>query len=67
MATRYTMEQLTNMDDISFAISILQDRRNQCTNYYSPLSQKLNKSINTLCGIKNTITKEKLDSMKGYM
>ena len=31
------------------------------------LSQKLNKSINTLCGIKNTLPKEKLDSMKGYM
>lgn len=67
MADRYTIEQLKNMDDISFAISILQDRKSKCTNYYSPLSQKLNKSINTLCGIKNTLPKEKLDSMKGYM
>ena len=55
MATRYTIEQLKNMDDISFAISILQDRKSQCTNYYSPLSQKLSKSINSLCGIKNTL------------
>lgn len=66
MVDRYTIEQLKNMDDISFAISILQERKNKCTNYYSPLSIKLGNAINSLYSIKNSIPQEKLETMKGY-
>jgi len=44
----WTIEQMKNMDDLSFAITILNERRNKLTNVYSPLSQKLGKAIKTL-------------------
>lgn len=45
---RWTKEQLDNIDDISFAIRILNERRQTTTNVYSPLNQKINKVIRTL-------------------
>lgn len=49
---RWTMEELENTDDISFAISILSQRRNGL-NPYSPLSMKLAQTIATLENIKD--------------
>ena len=48
MAERWKIKQLDEMDDISFAIQILRERRAKCTNYYSPLSKKLSKAISQL-------------------
>ena len=48
---RWTMEELENTDDISFSISILEQRRSSL-NPYSPLSMKLNKAIKSLENIK---------------
>lgn len=48
---RWTMEELESTDDITFAISILNQRRNGL-NPYSPLSMKLSRSISTLENIK---------------
>lgn len=45
---RWTKEQLDNIDDISFAIRILNERRQTTTNVYSLLNQKINKTIRTL-------------------
>lgn len=45
---RWTKEQLDNIDDISFAIRILNERRQTTTNVYSLLNQKINKAIRTL-------------------
>ena len=44
----WTIEQMKEMDDLSFAIAILNERRNKLTNVYSPLSIKLTKSIQAL-------------------
>ena len=45
---RWTKEQLDNIDNISFAIRILNERRQTTTNVYSLLNQKINKAIRTL-------------------
>ena len=52
MAERWTIKQLDEMDNISFAIQILRERKAKCTNYYSPLSEKLSKAIGQLEMIK---------------
>lgn len=52
MAERWTIKQLDEMDNISFAIQILRERKGKCVNYYSPLSQKLSKAISQLEVIK---------------
>ena len=44
----WTIEQMEKMDDLSFAIAILNERRNKLTNVYSPLSEKLKKAIGEL-------------------
>lgn len=48
---RWTIEELQNTDDITFAISILNQRLNNL-NPFSPLSMKLNHAIKTLEMIK---------------
>ncbi len=48
---RWTMEELESTDDITFAISILNQRRSGL-NPYSPLSMKLQHSVTTLERIK---------------
>lgn len=48
---RWTMEELESTDDITFAISILNQRRNGL-NPYSPLSMKLSRAVGTLENIK---------------
>ena len=49
---RWTIEELKNIDDISFAVRILNERRQTTTNVYSPLNQKISKAINTLENIR---------------
>lgn len=48
MRTVYNMKYLKDVKDIDFIINILQDKKNKCSNYYSPLSQKLGKIITKL-------------------
>lgn len=64
---RYTIKDMEELDDIQFAIRILQDRRSKCTNYYSPLSQKLDKCISTLTVIRNNMPQSQRELFKGYM
>lgn len=45
MTDRYTKKEMEKLDDIDFAICILNDRRNKCTNFYSLLSQRLQKAV----------------------
>ena len=49
---RWTIEELKNIDDISFAVRILNERRQTTTNVYSPLNQKISKAIYTLENIR---------------
>ena len=58
MTDRYTKKEMEKLDDIDFAICILNDRRNKCTNFYSLLSQRLQKSVLGLRELKNQ--KEKI-------
>lgn len=44
---RWTMEQMQNTDDITFAIAILNERRSKLTRY-SPLALKLQEAESTL-------------------
>lgn len=48
MGTDWTIERLTKIKDLDFAITILNERRNRLTNIYSPLSQKLGETISSL-------------------
>lgn len=48
---RWTIEELEKIDDIEFAVAILNERRNRL-NPYSPLSTKLRESANTLTMIR---------------
>lgn len=63
---RYTIKDMEELDDIQFAIRILQDRRSKCTNFYSPLSQKLYKCIDTLTAIRNNMPPSQRELFKGY-
>lgn len=45
---RYTIKQLNAMSEKEFAISVLEERRDSLTNPYSPLSEKLRKTIKAL-------------------
>lgn len=45
---RWTNEQLKNITDIDFAITILNERKNKLSNPYSPLYNKLECSIKLL-------------------
>lgn len=53
---RWTMEELESTDDISFAISMLNQRRNGL-NPFSPLSMKLQQATATLERIKEETDK----------
>ena len=44
----WTIKKLNKIDDVNFAIAILNERRNNLTNVYSPLSQKIGRAIETL-------------------
>lgn len=48
---RWTIEELEKIDDIDFAVAILNERRNRL-NPYSPLSTKLRETVNTLTMIR---------------
>lgn len=48
---RWTMKQLEETDDITFAIAILNERRER-TIRYSPLSVKLSEAAHTLALLK---------------
>ena len=45
---RWTIKQLNEISDIDFAIIELQERKNKLNNPYSPLADKINKTIRTL-------------------
>ena len=45
---RYTIEHLKTMTDKEFVLSVLAERRGKCTNYCSPLSVRLKRTISTL-------------------
>lgn len=45
---RWTKKQLEEISDLDFAITILNERKNKLTNYYSPLYIKLNRASNML-------------------
>lgn len=45
---RWTTKELENTGDLTFAICILNERRNSLANPYSPLAQKLSKAVRTL-------------------
>nr|DAL85249.1 MAG TPA: hypothetical protein [Caudoviricetes sp.] len=49
--SRWTIEQLKKIDDLEFAVSILNERRNELTNIYSPLSEKLARAARVLEGL----------------
>lgn len=51
MAKRYTIKELEGMTDIQLAISVLNERLNDLTNYYSPLASRLRRAIGTLEGL----------------
>jgi hypothetical protein len=48
MSGRYTKRELADMSDLKFAMCILQERRNGLTNPYSPLAEKLRRTIHIL-------------------
>jgi hypothetical protein len=45
---RYTKKQLKEMSAVDFIITVLEERRDKCTNPYSPLCERLNAIINKL-------------------
>lgn len=45
---RWTIKELKNIDTIDFSIEILKERRSTLTNCYSPLYEKISKTINEL-------------------
>lgn len=49
---RWTMKQLEETDDITFAIAILNERREGTICRYSPLSVKLSEAAHTLALLK---------------
>lgn len=51
---RWTMKELKETDDISFAIQILYERR-KSLNLYSPLYQKISEAVNTLDRIRGAV------------
>lgn len=53
MTTDWTIKRLNETSDIDFAVAILNERRNKLTNVYSPLSEKIGKSIQTLEKLKD--------------
>lgn len=55
---RYTIKYMEQVKDIEFIIEILRDRKNKCTNYYSPLSIKLKEIISQLEEIYNLDIKD---------
>jgi hypothetical protein len=64
MKTRYTINQLSKKDskeylsDISLLRELVRDRRSDCTNYYSPMAERLQELIDKLEMLKNQGKKE---------
>ena len=50
---RWTKKELKEIDDLSFAIAILYERKGTITNPYAPLNEKINEAIRTLADLKN--------------
>lgn len=50
--SQWTMKQLEEMNDIDFAIAILEERRKTTSNIYSPLNKKINSAKHTLALLK---------------
>lgn len=50
--SKWTKKQLEELDNITFTIAILNERRQSTTNPYSFLNQKINKAIAELEEIK---------------
>lgn len=50
--SRWTKKQLETIDNITFVIAVLNERRRSTTNPYSPLNQKINSAIRDLEKIK---------------
>lgn len=51
MKFRWTIEMMEEMDDVSFAIAILNERLSEL-NPYAPLAQKIKRAIQTLESLK---------------
>ena len=45
---RYTIQDLNTMTDKELVLSVLNERKAKCTNYYSPLYRRLKQTIYTL-------------------
>ena len=48
MTHRYTMDELENESDIEILFRIVRDRQSTCTNYYTPLYQRLSQLLKKL-------------------
>jgi hypothetical protein len=64
MSGDWTIQRLNETDDIDFAITILNERRNHLTNQYAPLAQKIGKAIGTLNRLKEKSSKKRGDMNK---
>ena len=51
---RWTIKELKEIDDFSFAVVIMNERKNSLTNYYSPLNQKICHACTTIINAKRT-------------
>lgn len=58
---RWTVKELNEIDNISFAIAILNERRQSTTNVYSPLNTKISLAIRELDHIKSERIKERMN------
>jgi hypothetical protein len=45
---RFTIKQLKDMDDVLFIATLLNERKNSCTNPYAPLTQRLDATLSRL-------------------
>lgn len=52
---RWTIKQLSEIDDVSFTIAMLNERANDLKNPYSPLSKKIRKAVATLTTMQSYI------------
>jgi hypothetical protein len=59
------MNQLQETDDLTFAVAILNERRNKL-NPYTPLAKKLSNAVNTINEIKNIRNKRTDFSKMSY-
>jgi hypothetical protein len=52
---RWSAYELKKMDDVLFAIRVLNERKNNLPNPYTPLSQKLSQTVKTLENVRNNM------------